>query len=258
MGLAALHERAVMPYTPKYQVLAGPEAGEPPGPGRDLGGGALTTGLASQLDWAGSAPVSAPDQGALAEARTWLARELHDGAVQHLTVMVVELEHLKRASASAALERLQATTRSALDELRRLLYELRDEPTTETGFTESIRERLEQLAVTGIEADLVVHSWPDELPSHQAWNLSRIASEALTNVRRHSGASRVTVTLQVVGSSLAMTIIDNGRGLANPESGFGLRGMRERAHLLDGRITLDTPSEGGTRVRCIVPFGESQ
>ena len=160
--------------------------------------------------------------------------------------------------ASAALERLQATTRSALDELRRLLYELRDEPTTETGFTESIRERLEQLAVTGIEADLVVHSWPDELPSHQAWNLCRIASEALTNVRRHSGASRVTVTLQVVGSSLAITITDNGRGLGNPESGFGLRGMRERAHLLDGRITLDTPSEGGTRVRCIVPFGESQ
>jgi signal transduction histidine kinase len=188
-----------------------------------------------------------------------LARELHDGAVQHLTVMVVELEHMKRASAPAALERLQATTRSALAELRRLLYELRDEPTTESGFADSIRERLEQLAAaTGIEADLVIHSWPDELPSQQAWNLSRIASEALTNVRRHSGASRVTVTLQVLDSSLAITITDNGRGLGNPESGFGLRGMRERAHLLDGRITLDTPSEGGTRVRCIVPFGESE
>jgi signal transduction histidine kinase len=212
-----------------------------------------------QPDWAGpSAPASASG-GALAEARTWLARELHDGAVQHLTVMVVELEHMKRASAPAALERLQTTTRSALAELRRLLYELRDEPTTETGFADSIRERLEQLAAaTGIEADLVIHSWPDELPSQQAWNLSRIASEALTNVRRHSGASRVTVTLQVVGSSLAITITDNGRGLGNPESGFGLRGMHERAHLLDGRITLDTPTEGGTRVRCIVPFGESQ
>jgi two-component system sensor histidine kinase UhpB len=196
--------------------------------------------------------------GALAEARTWLARELHDGAVQHLTVMVVELEHLKRASASAALERLQATTRSALADLRRLLYELREEPATETGFTESIREGLEQLATTtGIEADLVIHSWPDEMPSNQAWHLSRITSEALTNVRRHSGASRVTVTLQVVGASLAITVTDNGRGLGNPESGFGLRGMRERAHLLDGRITLETPPEGGTRVRCIVPFGDS-
>jgi two-component system sensor histidine kinase UhpB len=224
-----------------------------------ISGGILTTGLASQLDWAGSSAASSANQGALAEARAWLARELHDGAVQHLTVMVVELEHLKRASAPAALERLQATTRSALDELRRLLYELRDEPTMETGFTEAIRERLEQLAtVSGIEADLVIHTWPDELPSHQAWHLSRIASEALANVRRHSGATRVTVTLQVVGSSLAITITDNGRGLGSPESGFGLRGMRERAHLLDGRITLNTPPAGGTRVRCIVPFGESQ
>ena len=217
----------------------------------------LTTGLALQSDWPGQSAVSSVSGGALAEARTWLARERHDGAVQHLTVMVVELEHMKRASAPAALERLQATTRSALADLRRLLYELRDEPATETGFTDSIRENLEQLAaVTGIEADLVIHSWPDELPSQQAWHLSRIASEALTNVRRHSGASRVTVTLQVVGSSLAITITDNGRGLGSPESGFGLRGMRERVHLLDGRITLDTPPEGGTRVRCIVPFGE--
>jgi signal transduction histidine kinase len=197
--------------------------------------------------------------GALAEARTWLARELHDGAVQHLTVMVVELEHMKRASASAAVERLQATTRTALADLRRLLYELRDEPTTETGFANSIRESLEQLAAaTGIEVDLVIHSWPDELPSQQAWHLSRIASEALSNVRRHSGASRVTVTLQVISSSLAITITDNGRGLGSPESGFGLRGMQERAHLLDGHITLDTPPEGGTRVRCMAPLGESQ
>jgi len=216
----------------------------------------LTTVLASQLDLQAWPAAPEPRDGALAEARAWLARELHDGAVQHLTVMVVELEHMKRSAAPAALERLQATTRTALAELRRLLYELRDQPAVDTGFADTVRERLEQLAgATGIGVDLIIHSWPDEMPSQVASQLSRIVSEALSNVRYHSGASRVTVTLQVVDSSLAVTITDNGRGIRTREDGFGLRGMRERAQLLDGRITLDTPPEGGTTVRCVVPLG---
>lgn len=219
----------------------------------------MTTVLASQLDYSVLPVVPKPRDGALAEARVWLARELHDGAVQHLTVMVVELEHMKRTAASDALERLQATTRTALAELRRLLYELRDQPTMDTGFADFVRERLEQLAgATGIEADLIIHSWPEEMPSHQASHLCRIAAEALSNVRYHSGASRVTVTLQVVDDSLALTVTDNGRGIRNREDGFGLRGMRERAQLLDGRITLDTPPDGGTMVRCVVPLGSSR
>lgn len=219
----------------------------------------MSTVLASQSDMSVLPTSPALGDAALAEARTWLARELHDGAVQHLTVMVVELERLKRAAAPVALERLQATTRTALAELRRLLYELRDEPTMDSCFSASVRERLEQLAdATGIEADLIIHSWPDELPSHQASHLYRIASEALSNVRHHSGASRVTVTLQVVDASLALTITDNGRGIRTREGGFGLRGMRERAQLLDGRISLDAAPEGGTTVRCVVPFGGSR
>ncbi len=196
---------------------------------------------------------------ALAAAREWLARELHDGAVQHLTLMVVEIEQMKRAAASTGLERLQATSRAALEELRRLLYELRDEPATETGFADTVRERLEQLAgMTGIEVDLVVHSWPDELPSHQAWHLIRIVSEALCNARRHSGATHVTVTLQALNASLALTVADNGQGMLNGEDGFGLRGMRERARLLNGRVSLDTLPGGGTTVRCVVPRGGSR
>jgi signal transduction histidine kinase len=68
----------------------------------------------------------------------------------------------------------------------------------------------------------------------------------------------VTVTLQVVDASLALTITDNGRGIRTREGGFGLRGMRERAQLLDGRISLDAAPEGGTTVRCVVPFGGSR
>ena len=192
-------------------------------------------------------------------ARDWLARELHDGVVQRLTVMVVEFEHLKRrGSRPADLERLQQSARESIGDLRRLLCELRDEPAVDFGFVDSVRERLEQLAEeTGTLAELVVHSWPDELPAHQAMNLRRIVGEAISNVRRHSGASRVTVTLQAVNGSLAITIADNGRGMASRDGGFGLRGMSERARLLGGRISFDSAPGEGTTVRCISPLGGS-
>jgi signal transduction histidine kinase len=200
-----------------------------------------------------------PEGDALQAARDWLARELHDGVVQRLTVMVVEIEHLKRrGSRPADLERLQKSTRESIGDLRRLLSELRGEPMVDFGFVDSVRERLEQLAAeTGTLADLIVHSWPEELPAHQAMNLRRIVGEAINNVRRHSGASRVTVTLQVVGGSLAITIADNGCGMTGSEGGFGLRGMVERARLLGGRISLDSTPGRGTTVRCISPLGGS-
>ena len=200
-----------------------------------------------------------PEGDALRAARDWLARELHDGAVQRLTTMIVELEHLKRrGSRPADLEKLQQSTRESIGDLRRLLCELRDEPAVDFSFVDSVRERLERLAEeTGTRADLVVHSWPDELPAHQATNLRRIVGEALSNVRRHSGASRVTVTLQVVKGSLAITIADNGRGMASRDGGFGLRGMSERARLLGGRISFDSAPGEGTTVRCISPLGGS-
>ena len=202
---------------------------------------ALGTELLTATALSGQPP---PGGAALDETRAWLARELHDGAVQRLTIMAVELEQLQR------------TTRAALNDLRQLLYGLRDEPAVDARFVDSVRTSLSELAgETGIEADLVVQSWPEELPSDLCANLRRVAGEALSNVRRHSRATRVTVTLQALGGSLAVTVADNGRGIVNDEGGFGLQGMGERARLLGGRVTVESPPGRGTTVRCIVPFG---
>lgn len=207
-----------------------------------------------------AAPHARSPEFALEEARAWLARELHDGAVQRLTLAVVELEGMRRrSSAGPELERVQHSVRAALHDLRRLLFELRDEPATDAHFVETVRDLLSELAAeTGIQANLTVHSWPDELPSHQAANLRRIVGEALNNVRRHSGATQISVTLQVVGATLAVTVADNGRGMASHDGGFGLRGMRERARLAGGRTSFDSVPGRGTTVRCIVPFGGAQ
>jgi signal transduction histidine kinase len=201
--------------------------------------------------------VAGPPGDALAEARAWLARELHDGAVQRLTVMAVEIERLRRrGSLGAELEQFQHTTRAAINDLRKLLYDLRDEPAVDARFVESIRELLAELAgATGVEADLAVQSWPEEVPYHLSTNLQRVTGEALSNVRRHSGATRVTVTLQALDGSLAVTVADNGRGILNAEGGFGLRGMGERARQFGGRVTIESSPRRGTTVRCIAPFG---
>ena len=101
----------------------------------------------------------------------------------------------------------------------------------------------------------MVQSWPERLPSGLSASLRRIAGEAVTNIRRHSGATRATVTLQALDGFLAVTVADNGRGIEKPVRGFGLQGMDERAHLLGGRISVEGPPGRGTTVRCLVPFG---
>ncbi len=223
------------------------------------GGGPAGTGdpAASGGTLTAALPVaSAVDHGALAEARSWLARELHDGAVQRLTSMVVQLEQLKRHGGSPAeLERIQASTRATIGDLRRLLSDLRDEPATDTCFLASIRELLSDLADAGVGVEYVVQSWPEELPTCVSTDLRRILGEAVTNVRRHSQATRVTVTLQALNGFLALTVVDNGSGMVGSENGFGLRGMAERARLHGGRVIVDGQPGCGTTVRCIVPFG---
>jgi signal transduction histidine kinase len=96
---------------------------------------------------------------------------------------------------------------------------------------------------SGIEADLD--------PDH-ASALFRIFQEALTNIAKHAGASRVTVTLRRQRQHLTLTICDNGRGITpadrlKPHS-FGLRGMSERARALGGTLTLSPAPGGGTMV----------
>lgn len=216
----------------------------------------MTTLLASPPQQHQGAAAASVAMGSPADAGAWLARELHDGAVQRLTSMVVEIELLRRQTGLADLEPIQQSARDAVADLRQLLLSLHQEPNVDLRFVDSVREMLADLERTsGIGAHLAVHSWPEELPAQATHNLRRVIGEALTNVRRHSGAHRVTVTLQVVDEALAVTVSDDGRGMEDRDSigGFGFRGMRERVLLLGGRLTMDSGLGRGTTIRCIVP-----
>jgi two-component system sensor histidine kinase UhpB len=198
------------------------------------------------------------------EVKRRLARELHDSVAQILTQMVVDMESFKldQSGQHQVVERvdhLQESTREVLTNLRQLLYELREEPSIDSCFVQSVRQLLGRFErSTGIRSKLRVSSrWPSRLSAVAAHNLYRIVEEALNNVRLHSGAARVDVLLQAVGDGVALTVRDDGRGIQRlgdrRRGGMGLLGMRERAALLGGEVNIISRGGRGTTVRAVVP-----
>ena len=94
-----------------------------------------------------------------------------------------------------------------------------------------------------------------ELPRHVKAGLYRIASEALANALRHGDAQVVELRLRRTAAAVALTVTDDGRGLAaTPVAGIGLASMRERARELGGALTVDSRPGRGTCVRASVPL----
>jgi two-component system, NarL family, sensor histidine kinase UhpB len=198
------------------------------------------------------------------EVKRKLARELHDSVAQILTLMVVDMENFKLDQAGQQhvvqkVDSLQESTREVLHNLRQVLYDLREEPSTESGFVTQVRALLTRFEqATGIRSKLKVSGeWPARLSSGTAHNLYRIVEEALNNVRMHSGAARVDVLLGARDDGVELTVRDDGRGLPPADGGrrqgMGMMGMRERAVLLGGELDVTSNGSGGTTVRAVFP-----
>jgi signal transduction histidine kinase len=188
----------------------------------------------------------------------WIARELHDVVAQRLTTILVELQMLSRdhlsLAARARVESLDEEVRGGLQGVRELLRRLRGEPVTEEGFNQAMRRLLlEFQQKTSIETLLDVSSdWPDQLPAECALQLSRIVQEALTNVRLHSRATRVEVSLGLVEGCPSLIITDDGRSTVDfretASAGMGILGMRERATILGAKLEIVSGQGRGTVV----------
>lgn len=199
------------------------------------------------------------------ELRRFLARELHDGPTQTLTTLLLELADFRadqheRCDVVAQLDAVEAALREAIESLRELVYNLRGEPTVSaSALMDLIAAQLNDFEYkTHIETRLTIpRCWPATLRSSAAANLRQIVGEALVNVRRHSGATHLTVEIGIDGDGLASVVIaDDGRGL-EPElliqPGMGIVGMRERARLLGGRLQIRADKGAGTTVRVTFP-----
>ncbi|MGI8467661.1 MAG: ATP-binding protein, partial [Pyrinomonadaceae bacterium] len=208
------------------------------------------------------------------EERKKIARELHDELGQSLTALKIDLVRLgeKNRGTEKSLSALEIKNRiatmleivdAAMDMTRKIVAELRPGVLDELGLAAAMEWQVGEFQkrakiVCGLEIEF------DE--SDDCQNLKttifRILQECLTNIARHSGASRAQIKLQDEGSRIIFQVEDNGRGfdeqaLSNPHS-FGILGMRERARLLGGTVEISRVESGGTRVSVSIPHGARQ
>jgi signal transduction histidine kinase len=193
--------------------------------------------------------------GVLAE-RERLAREIHDTIAQGFTSVVVLLELAESevdtdpAAARQRLATARETARQNLAEARALVAALTPVDLQAALLPEAIGRLVDRFgAETGLPAHLTVTSERRSLPANAEVVLLRAAQEALSNVRKHAGASRVEVSLD----GAVLTVADDGGGFdpAAPTAGYGLAGMRRRVEEIGGVLTVHS-GRSGTRVevRC--------
>ena len=202
-------------------------------------------------------------QAAVLEERQRLARELHDSVTQALYGISLYAEAADRAladgetgTAATHLRELRETAKEALGEMRLLLYELRPPLLEEHGLAAALQARLKAVETrAGLVTEFVGE--PDQrLAPQMEQELYRLAQEALNNVLKHAHAQHVRVCLATGPASAGLEISDDGVGFEcalRGGEGFGLPGMRERAHRLGGELRVESSPGGGTRIRVEVP-----
>jgi signal transduction histidine kinase len=196
----------------------------------------------------------------IVEERKRLARELHDSVTQSLFGISLTAEAAAAlvegdpARAKAELDHLQELARTAMDEMRSLIFELRPAELEAEGLAPALRKHVDVLRrVYGRVIELDVDG-ERRLPAELERGLLRIAQEALANALRHSGAEHVALQMRSQDSRLRLTIADDGSGFDPDETEassrhLGLVSMRERAEAIGGRLTIDSKPGEGTRVR---------
>ena len=201
---------------------------------------------------------------AVAEERERLARELHDVVAHHVSVIVALADGAQYAAdrdpaaVRRALEQVSATGRETLRDLRGLLGVLRDGggPGGGRGPQPGLAELdglLDRVRAAGLAARLRTEGAPVALPPLAELTIYRVVQEALTNVLRHAPhAARAEVCLRYAPDAVRVTVVDDGGPGAQPGTGRGLAGMRERARLHGGDVVAG-PSGRGWAVALRLP-----
>ncbi len=197
------------------------------------------------------------------EERRRLRRDLHDGLGPTLGSLPMKLDvaddlvEEDPAAARELLRGLKSQARSAVADIRRLVYELRPPALDDLGLVGAVREVAAQHGADGLRASVEAPKMLPPLPAAVEVAAYRIAQEALTNVVRHSGAAECAVRLALGEEcgTLRLEIEDDGIGIGEDRgTGVGLHSMRERAEELGGECVVESPPGGGTRVSASLPI----
>ena len=225
-------------------------------------------GLRAEREAARADQLELAQEAALRAERTRIAHELHDVVTHSVSVMVLQTGAARQIlsqdddRARELLSSVEASGRSALDELRRLLGLLSDEgedpPLTPPPGLNEIPALVNQVRDAGLPVELSVEGQPRAVPGGAAIAAYRIVQEALTNVLRHAAGAPTRVLLRWADGALELEILDRGAlpavdGVERPP-GRGIAGMRERAQMYGGTLEAHAEVGGGYVVRARIPL----
>ncbi|MEU6488336.1 sensor domain-containing protein [Streptomyces sp. NPDC046887] len=184
--------------------------------------------------------------------RRRIERDLHDGAQQRLVALTMALG-LARLDAPPGpladqLARAQEEACRALAELRELIHGIHPQVLADYGLGTALADAADRSAVP-VDTTVELPRLPPPVESAAYF----AACEALANVARHSGADRARLTAQHTGTRLRLEVADDGRGGADPAGGTGLTGLADRLAVLDGTLTVASPTGGPTVLRVEIP-----
>ncbi|UHA72513.1 HAMP domain-containing sensor histidine kinase [Paenibacillus sp. 481] len=200
------------------------------------------------------------------DERKRISRELHDETSQALTSLIVTMRVMANEAKDAEQQELLTTSRDIaagiLREIRDLAVELRPPILDDMGLIAAMRKYANKFEEKyAIEVHLTVPNDDIVIESHTAVALYRILQESLTNVVKHTAATRIDVRMEALQQAINVTIRDNGHGIeqedfeqARRQNRIGIHGMRERSLLLGGTFLLEKSDWGGTELKVSIPL----
>ncbi|WP_078866023.1 sensor histidine kinase [Streptomyces sp. NRRL S-1448] len=196
--------------------------------------------------------------GAFDAERRRIERDLHDGAQQRLTalIMTLGLARLELAESDPAARQLvdkaHQEARTTLSELRDLVHGIYPAALTDRGLPTALTALAEDCVVP-TEAEVDLGDMGTRPPEAVEAATYFVACEALTNVVKHSGATEARLSLRRTGSRLVLEVYDNGVGGADADAGSGLLGLADRVAAFEGSVHVSSPDGGPTRLHVEIP-----
>ncbi|USK69987.1 sensor histidine kinase [Peribacillus asahii] len=200
------------------------------------------------------------------QERKKLSREIHDGPAQMLANVMMRsdlIERVQRENGSDAalveIKSLKGMVRSALYEVRRIIYDLRPMALDDLGLVPTLRKYLQTIEEynKGAKLSFINLGQEKRLPSNMEVALFRLVQEAVQNALKHAEPTLIQVKLSIDKEMVTVSVKDNGKGFdvaVQKENSFGLIGMKERVDLLEGELTIDSSPKEGTLVLIQIPF----
>lgn len=204
------------------------------------------------------------------EERQRVARDIHDGPAQSMSNVVLKAEICEKLieidvyKAKSELRELKNVVRSCLQDIRRIIYDLRPMSLDDLGLIPTIQRYVSNYQdETGIETCFRASGNYSDISPVISLTTFRIAQEALNNVKKHAQAKNVVINLSLSESTLSLYVSDDGKGFNLDEvnkrsydnsGGFGLYSMKERVELLSGTFELQSNIGQGTRLMIEIPL----